>query len=73
MMSTLGGGRGIPKCDNSTDKLCERDSDKRRGVKKPKNFWTSYVNGPKLLFLDMGHLFFASHTGLSKASVGSLG
>ena len=36
MMSALGGGKGVPKTDKSTDKLCDCDSDK--GAKKPKTF-----------------------------------
>ena len=41
MMSALGGGRGSPKADDSTDKLRECDSDKGGGgggFKKSKKF-----------------------------------
>ena len=47
MMSRWGGGRGLPKRYNNTDRLCDRDSDKGgKGSKKAKVLQTSYVNGP---------------------------
>ena len=45
MMSTVVGGGGAFKADDSTDKLREFDSDKAIGVTK-KILGTSLMNGP---------------------------